>query len=176
MCNETLVATSGTLPFPQGRTRSPVHTSLLWFVNVKQHLSKAQLSKVKSYRFTRTTYLQKVAEQDCGVKLGPANFTSIMSISPHHQNGGKKKKLFRKLVVSTVPVCVCVFIQQFITDFFALNLTGGITPKAQKTYKKKLNKKLDNHAGVEEVHFPQGHPVCHPADRWQRADGKLEGS
>lgn len=138
MCNETLVATSGTLPFPQGRTRSPLHTSLLWFVNVKQHLSKAQLSKVKSYRFTRTTYLQKVAEQNCGVKLGPANFTSItsimlllyQSISPRHQNG--KKKLFRKLVVSTVPVCVCVFIQQFITE---LNLTGGVTPKAQKTYK-----------------------------------------
>lgn len=104
MCNETLVATSGTLPFPQGRTRSPLHTSLLWFVNVKQHLSKAQLSKVKSYRFTRTTYLQKVAEQNCGVKLGPANFTSIMlllyqSISPRHQNGKKKfsgSSLFRQ--------------------------------------------------------------------------------
>lgn len=107
MCNETLVATSGTLPFPQGRTRSPLHTSLLWFVNVKQHLSKAQLSKVKSYRFTRTTYLQKVAEQNCGVKLGPANFTSItsimlllyQSISPRHQNGKKnfsESSLFRQ--------------------------------------------------------------------------------
>lgn len=107
MCNETLVATSGTLPFPQGRTRSPLHTSLLWFVNVKQHLSKAQLSKVKSYRFTRTTYLQKVAEQNCGVKLGPANFTSItsimlllyQSISPRHQNGKKNfsgSSLFRQ--------------------------------------------------------------------------------
>lgn len=105
MCNETLVATSGTLPFPQGR--SPLHTSLLWFVNVKQHLSKAQLSKVKSYRFTRTTYLQKVAEQNCGVKLGPANFTSItsimlllyQSISPRHQNGKKNfsgSSLFRQ--------------------------------------------------------------------------------
>lgn len=106
MCNETLVATSGTLPFPQGRTRSPLHTSLLWFVNVKQHLSKAQLSKVKSYRFTRTTYLQKVAEQNCGVKLGPANFTSITSIMlllyqsiPRHQNGKKNfsgSSLFRQ--------------------------------------------------------------------------------
>lgn len=115
MCNETLVATSGTLPFPQGRTRSPVHTSLLWFVNVKQHLSKAQLSKVKSYRFTRTTCLQKVAEQNCGVKLGPANFTSITSImlllcqciSPHHQNGGKKTFQEARCFDST-RLCLCV--------------------------------------------------------------------
>lgn len=114
MCNETLVATSGTLPFPQGRTRSPLHTSLLWFVNVKQHLSKAQLSKVKSYRFTRTTYLQKVAEQSCGVKLGPANFTSItsimlllyQSISPRHQNG---KKTFQEArCFDSTRLCLCV--------------------------------------------------------------------